>query len=99
MALVLTAETHAAARIQTARTEAARIITTGRQKARQVAERADQRVQALHACFRTKQAQREASQLQSFKDTHPHAVHDMPQADIDLLVGRLARRLIGMENG
>ena len=92
---VLEAETAAAARIAAARAEAADIVSAAKQAARAEADRIDRRIQALRLCQSRTLEVRGADMARPQEAALANESRDLPDAAIDRLVDRLARRLTG----
>lgn len=95
MARVLTAEKQAAGRIEAARAEAAEILAAAQLAGRQEAERADRRLQALHRCARATLKHRQVEVDAEFQRMADVAGVELSDAEIEVLVARMARRLTG----
>ena len=95
LARVVEAEKQAAARIEAARAEAAALLAAARQAARQEAERADQRLQALHGCARKALKARQAEIDTLFDQAAGTTGVELSETEVDALVARMARRLTG----
>lgn len=96
MARVVEAERLAAERIAAARNQAKDILAEAREAGRLTDERADRRIQRLHACSRKalKERQRELDGL--LHAAEGTAAVELNEAEIDTLVTRMARRLTGL---
>ncbi|MEZ5716294.1 MAG: hypothetical protein R3D85_14745 [Paracoccaceae bacterium] len=96
MARVVEAERLAAERIAAARREAEEILAAAREAGRLADERADRRVQKLHACARKALKERQGELDELLHDAEDSAAVALTEAEIDTLVTRMARRLTGL---